>query len=847
MAFLFLLVVFIIGIWQFKKKKTKLPRLEFPIDAIIRNFVLTKNDDVWVGYQLSSQVFPLNDIDFFKNYLQDGEGILGHDEYDYHFINIPRQFNLDTHIEETIRDLVKGECADLGKVYFEQAGKILKDEVQLNEYRTYLFVRFTTEMKVSDPIEYFQLLKHVFKKFIYRITGQRVPISSVLPTYETLEKELYTELSNYKPIERLSAQEIGQIYYYFFHRSEEKLPERQLTPMEICEGVISNEAGYIAIEQLNQTHYSTFLSQTDAPLAMYGSSFIQNLQDSLSFPIDTHIRLRFEHSKSDERKINKMAGRIYEQEKEYETVDGILDSDDVLNFGTERLMDVKDKLKRKEKRLCYSTVTLVVSASSKEELEERVKDIEFAIESTDFKFYRSVADQLTLFNQCLIGSTQRFRSYEQVATTGFVADYGLDLKKEVGNKKGFPLGRIVIAKKFKSAKEALALSSKLVWYYPNLTKKSIEGAEHTNGNTLIIGPPGKGKSVLVKYIFLWLMFLGQKILYIDPKNETQKFFLKALEKFGHIPEFVAMYERINFISLSSDESCRGMLDPLLFLPKEEAIQTAKNVLGMLGEVDTNRETASHKKTVIQDAIDVVYTMPGKHSLSQVIEEIRKSDKELAKLILGHSVGLGKILIGNEHSTPIRFDSQINVLGTQGIRIPTQKEIDSGRLNSEQLAGMAIMEVIMKFTYIFSTNKEEDAAIIYDEAKGYEDTAQGSYLIDDSLRKGRANNTDIYLVVQAFKDYDQEDKKELISYKFAFRPKQKEAREKLLSFFDMEVNSANLEMMEQLQTGTCLFQDHLGRNQPIAIDVLFDSRLLAVSSTENQDEKIQAMLENEKQR
>ncbi|HBH5457870.1 TPA: ATP-binding protein, partial [Enterococcus faecium] len=176
-------------------------------------------------------------------------------------------------------------------------------------------------------------------------------------------------------------------------------------------------------------------------------------------------------------------------------------------------------------------------------------------------------------------------------------------------------------------------------------------------------------------------------------------------------------------SLSSDESCRGMLDPLLFLPKEEAIQTAKNVLGMLGEVDTNRETASHKKTVIQDAIDVVYTMPGKHSLSQVIEEIRKSDKELAKLILGHSVGLGKILIGNEHSTPIRFDSQINVLGTQGIRIPTQKEIDSGRLNSEQLAGMAIMEVIMKFTYIFSTNKEEDAAIIYDEAKGYEDTAQ----------------------------------------------------------------------------------------------------------------------------
>ncbi len=34
-----------------------------------------------------------------------------------------------------------------------------------------------------------------------------------------------------------------------------------------------------------------------------------------------------------------------------------------------------------------------------------------------------------------------------------------------------------------------------------------------------------------------------------------------------------------------------------------------------------------------------------------------------------------------------------------------------------------MEVIMKMTTIFSTDKTEDAAIIFDEAKGFEDTAQ----------------------------------------------------------------------------------------------------------------------------
>ena len=190
---------------------------------------------------------------------------------------------------------------------------------------------------------------------------------------------------------------------------------------------------------------------------------------------------------------------------------------------------------------------------------------------------------------------------------------------------------------------------------------------------------------------------------------------------------------------------------------------------------------------------------------------------------------------------------VTVLGTQGLQLPTQEEIEAKRINNEQVAGMAIMEVLMKLTYIFSTNKEEDAAIIFDEAKGWEDTAQGRFIIDDSLRKGRANGTDIYLVTQAFMDYDREDKKELISYKFAFRPNQLEAQKKVLHFFGMQPNQANIDMMERLVAGTCLFQDHLGRNQPIAIDVLFDSWMEAIKSTNQEDVSIKAALELEKVR
>ncbi|MDN3168364.1 ATP-binding protein [Enterococcus faecalis] len=824
--------------------RMKEPRLAFPIEAITQNFVFTNTQDVWAGYKIAHQVFPLNDLDFFKEYIEDGEGVLENDNYEYHFMNIPEYFDLDEHIEGTIDNLVRGSFSDLGKIYFHQAGEIMQDEVQMNQYSTYLFVRFTTPIQVANPLEYVELFKDMCVRLIHRLTGQRVPRSVLLSTFRKAEKQLYNDLSNYKSIERLDTKTVGRLFYYFFHRANTRLPQRDLLVEEMTEGVIENHSGYLTIEQIGKTHYLSFLTLTDVPTSMFGSAFVQNLQDSLSSPIETHTRLTFDHVDKDRRHVHKMRKRIFEQDKDQETVDGILDDDEVVLFGEERLRDLNERLKTKERRLCRMTLTFVLAAESKKELEERIKEVDFVLDGTAYKLYRPIVDQLTLFNQCLIGSSQTFKSYEQVVTTGYVADLGMDLEKEVGNRYGLPLGRVITSKKIKSVQQALSLSSKIVWFFPNLTKRAIEGAQHTNGNTLIIGPPGQGKSVLVKYIFLWLTFLGQKILYVDPKNETEIFFRKALEKFGYIPEFKALYERINFISLSNEERYRGMLDPLLFLPREQAIQTARNVLENFGEVNTDSHTASDKKTLILEAVERVMNGKGKKHLTKVIEVIREKDPQLAKLISGHHMGLGKILLGNDYSEPIRFENQINVLGTQGLMIPTQAEIDSGRLNNEQIAGMSIMEVIMKMTYIFSTDKNEDAAIIFDEAKGFEDTAQGQFLIEDSLRKGRANMTDIYLVTQAFMDYDREDKKELLSYKFAFRPNQKEAQEKVLHFFGMESNSANLQLINELKSGTCLFQDHRGRNQPIAIDVLFDSWLLAISSTNKEDEATQQALKLE---
>lgn len=832
-------------------RDTKVENVIYPVNQVVGNFYfsytknpLTGDDDVWVGYHLGKQNYPLNDLSFFSSYIEEGKGLIEDDSFEYNFMNIPTEFEMKEHINQTKKYLVKGKFKDLGDTYFDKAGEILEKEIQMNEYDSYMFVKLTTAVQVVNPVEIIQMFRQMLTQSMKNMAGQDNNVQQLLSFYVRKEKQLFENLLNYKKIRRLTEDDYKRITYYQFHRADTKLPERTLLPEELTEGIVTNEKGYVTVEQLDKTHYSAFISLVGLPVRIMGSGIVQNIQDSVHFPIETQQRVRFEHPKKDIDKLYKTRKRILEQNKDADMTDAILDDDEVMLYGDERLRDLNNNLKSKARRLCRATLTFVISADSKELLDARVKDLEFVLDGTDFALYRSIADQLTLFNQSLIGSKYKFRAFEQVLTTGYLADLGINLTKNVGNRYGMPLGRVITAKKFQTVQQALSFSSNIVWFYPNLTKKAIEGAIHTNGNTLITGPPGMGKSVLVKNIFLWLTFLGQKVLYVDPKNETELFFAKAVKHYGHLPYFKEMYERINFISLSDDEKYRGILDPMIFLPREQAIETARNTLESLGEIHKDRETYSSKKNIINKAVTFVANSTGKKNLTRVIVKIKETDKELGELIEGFNVGISKVLIGNDHSKAIKFDDQINVLGIQGLNLPSQEEKQADRLNNGQIASSVIMEVIMKLTYIFSTDKSEDACIIYDEAGALENTTQGRVLIDDNLRKGRANNTDIYLVTQAFMDYDKEDKKELISYKFAFKPNQEEAQRKILHFFNMEDNEGNMNLLQSLVSGTCLFQDHLGRNQAIAIDILFESWLMATSSTEKDSEDIQKALEME---
>lgn len=834
------------------KNSTQIDTISFPIEDYFGNFIFTKDKNIWAGYRINRQPEPLNNVDFFDEYIQDGKGLLEDDSLEYHFMNKPEHFPVMDHINSTIDQQVTGEMEEEGKIFFGRAGEILESEIQMNEYDTYMFVKLTTIVETVNPIEFWGLLKKTVSEKLSEMAGMEESTEVLLSYYKNKEKKLFLDLLNYKQTERLTEEELERIVYYQFHRAEKKQPKRKLLPFELTEGEITSHKGYITIEQLDMTHYVAFLPVIKTASSTYGGAFVRNMQDSVPFQLESHVRVKFRHEKKDIGKTRKIRKRIMKQGEDQDQTDAILDDDEVILHGEERLKNLNEKMKTGEKRLCRVDFHFVISADSLELLEERISQLKFVLEKSTYKIYRPIVDHITLFNQSLIGSKFKFFAYEQIMTTGFVADLGLNLIKKVGNEYGMPLGRLITAKKFKNVQQALDYSSTPVWFNPKLAKKNVEGSTHRNGNTFIFGPPGEGKSALVKNIFLWSSFLGQRVLYVDPKNETELFLKQAVKKWGHIPEFVSLVDKINFISISEKESCRGMLDPLLFLPREKAINTAKDILSQLGEIHIDSQTYATKKTIINNCVDAVMNSSGKKHMNKVISLIADKDQDLADLLKSFNMGIGKMLLGDDNSTPINFTNPINVLGLEGLQLPTKEDLDrigknNFKLNSEQLVSNVIMEAVMKLVYIFSTDKNEDALIIYDEAGAFEHTPQGAYMMEDSQRKGRANNTDVTLVTQSQMDYDKQDKKELISYKFCFKPKTIEARKEALKLFEMPTNDENMKMLNNLKQGTCLFQDHEGRNEPIAIDIMFDEWKDGLKSTNTTNEQVQRALAMEKER
>lgn len=810
------------------KQKNQNGMLQFPIALRHKNIAFNKNKQVWGFYRLKSQSLRLNSQIDFDQYIQNTVDFLANDEYQYHLMIIPKRFDFRNFTDVIISDIVDGEFSDIGEKYFTRASEILNEEVFLHEYDVYVAVQLNKadEVVTDDVADLFKKFMKRVKEDMAKVMSSSTNVEDDFELYEKQEQAFYDRVSYAKEITRLSEEEMDRLIYYMFHRTSDgfEVPDNEYN---LTEGIIRNNHGYMTVNHGEYEEYLAFLPFQKMPASIEGFRFIQQIYEQLDFPLEMQIRYDFQPNEKNVKQVRKLKKRFKNFDHEIQST-YTADEDPVVELASGRLEELLDDVKDNSRKVLFMNFTLVISDRTKEGLDSKFSSLQNTFRSTGFNIVRPPVDQLTLFAQSLPASQIGYRFFEQVVDETYLAQAGMDLNNKIGNRYGMYLGKVITGRKLSSVEQSREINNNIVIFNPMLTKKAIKGAAHTNGNILITGPPGSGKSMLVKNFFTWSTFFGSKVLYIDPKNEFQRYYKEALKNNPDIDEFRELYERINFIHLSEDEEFKGALDPLVFLDGDKAVQTATMIFNQLA----GRERRREENVSIHDAVIAEIEEEEFPNMSGALERLKEEQPVLAKDIGRYKYGLGRMLFGDRNSKGLNFEKQVNVLGMQGLSLP-----DSEEMTDEQNIGLCLMMSISKYVNTFSRNPEEEAMIIFDESWALSKSKNGEALINEMLRTGRSLRTDIVLVTQAYDDVNSDTIKEQIGVKFAFRPKSDDSIRPILHFFDLEENQDNINVVNRLKSGMCLFQDHLGRNQAIAHDVLFNEWFEAFRTTQKDSDAV----------
>ena len=819
--------------------------LEFPYVDVQENLILNKENEVWGFYRLDYSYLKINDDDDYLRYVENTANFLNNKNFRWSFHLIPRPFDFEVHLDKTIEKFIderaekKPQAFDeIGRFYLENSAKVLSDEMANYEYDIIFSVQLNnSKYEISSDLvdlskRFAERVSNDLNRFIFRNSQYKNEFSDS----KIVEEDFMDTAGYYKSFRKLTVEEIYRYTYYHYHRTE-GIPEKIDNNYNVTEGVISQNIGYITIEHKNHTEYIATLPVIEMPPLIKGFKFIDSLKSAFNFPVEINFKYNFKPKAKDEAYVRKYKKRLSNFDKEIRTGEQI-DEDDVVALASERLTDLLDDIKKNHTNLMYFNMNMVVSARSLEELKKRVRIIEDYYEGTDFRITQPNVDQLILFHTNLFATTSKYNYFEQIIDPFYLAQSSIDLDKKIGNNYGFPFGKNVTNLRLKDVTECRFKNNGTAFLYPALTKYDLKGATHTNGNMLITGPQGSGKSMGAKSMFVQSAFFGTKILYIDPKNETDRNFQNAVDTFGEDSAIAEVYRNINFTHLSSEEKYRGSLDPLIFLKNEEeiALQTAEQIFLSLGSVKNDDRELSN--IITESVKEEMKQNKKKPTMTGALARIKKSDDNLGKFIERFNTGLGKVLFGKQDSKPLSFENQISVLGIQGLNLGNDNENTGSQTDAEKL-GTSVMTAISRYVYIFSRDVNEDAAIYIDEAWILRSSRQGEELINEVLRTGRSLKTDIILITQAFDDYNTETFKELIGCKMSFKPKSSESIDSLLDFFNITQNQQNKEIIEYLKAGMCLYQDHKGRNEIIAVDILFDDMFTAFKTTDKENRLVQA--------
>ena len=797
-------------------------KLEYPIDRIHQNLALRKDKVVVAYYRIPNTPITITDSD-----------------------------KKDSHkakVAQVIKKLAKYKNFDISlipKDYLLDFEADLADDVKELGLETLDFTVDTLTHEMEIPYQFDWLIgvdlgkgqyNANIKEFIYNQFESIASNFASLAGYEVeVDEDWYKEHSEeellvYSLLSTLKAKRLTDVDLFYYqrmqflryvpHTKSEVIANRNM--LNVTDTLIKSlEGGFLKLES---AYGSSFVSVL--PVGRFSTIFngfhLGELVQRMSFPVE----LRFQAEFIDKTKLGGTMGRSntrYDQimKEAYNT--NTVQQDDIL-MGAYSLKDLMKKVGNKEEIIEYGCY-LVVAGSSLNQLKQRRYAILSYFDDMKVNVYEASHDTPYLFQALLYGQDlqKTTRKWNHLVTARGFSELMLFTNTQSGNRIGWYIGRVdnrLTA--WDSIDEAIMGSKNLVLFNATVAnKEDVAGKVTKNPHVIITGATGQGKSYLAQMIFLHTAQQNVRVLYIDPKRELRQHYLKVVSD----PEYARKFplrkkqiEETNFVTLdSSVKENHGVLDPIVILDKEGASSTAKNMLLYLLKNAT--EIKLDQTTALTEAISQVIAKREAGEVvgfNQVIEALIDSESDEVqsvgryfKAIIQNSIL--ELAFSDGDVAGLSYEERVTVLEVADLSLPKD---GSDHISDHESNSIALMFALGAFCKHFGERSDDETVEIFDEAWVLMQSSEGKAVIKSMRRVGRSKYNVLMLVSQSVHDAENDDDTTGFGTIFSFY--EKSEREDILKHVGLEVTPKNLEWIDNMISGQCLYYDVYGNLNMISI-------------------------------
>lgn len=796
----------------------------FPIKYIENNIVFNNDGECFAYYEL---------IPYNYSFLSAEQKFIVHDNFrqlisqnrngKIHALQIATESSVRA-AQERSKEHIKGKLKEIAYKKIDEQTEALVSMIGDNQIDYRFFIGFKL-LLTEDEMNIRNIKKSILiniSDFIYdvnhKLMGDFISMNNdEILRFFKVEKLLENKLSRRFKVRRLTKNDFGYLIEHNYGKSgtafqdyEYHLPINKLKKETLVKRydiikptrcIIEEKQRYLKIINEDSENFIAYFTiesivgEIDFP----SSEIFYYQQQQFTFPIDTSMNVEIVTNK-------KALTTVRNKKKELKDLDnhawqaGNETGSNVMD-ALEAVNELENSLDQSKESMYKLSYVIRVSAPSLDELKRRCDEVKDFYDDLNVKLVRPMGDMIGLHYEFIPSSKRYINDYIQYVTSDFLAGLGFGATQQLGENEGIYIGYSID-------------TGRNVYLQPDLASQGVKGSITNALASAFLGSLGGGKSFSNNLLVFYAVLFGGQALLVDPKAERGNW-KENLPDIAH---------EINIVNLTSDIKNKGMLDPYVIMKDiKDSESLAIDILTFLTGISSRD---GEKFPILRKAIRNV-TQSKDKGLLKVIEELRKDNSSISRNIADHiesftDYDFAQLLFsdGNIRNS-ISLEKQMNIIQVADLVLP-DKDTSFEEYTTMESLSVAMLIVISTFALDFIHSDRSIFKIVdLDEAWTFLNVAQGKTLSNKLVRAGRAMNAGVYFVTQNAADVSDENLKNNIGLKFAFRSTDINEIKRTLEFFGVDKEDENNQKrLRELENGQCLLQDLYGRVGIVQIHPVF---------------------------